>query len=552
MSAALEEAVLDDAVLEDVGEEIRAPAELLPPGIREPVNIIDGKPELILPNDHTYFTDCAEQCFRELAETKRFFRQGSSVVELVECPEGAKLVELSVEAFRSRLESHFTLRSFVQLRGGGIALRQKLCSQDNAKALLATEAALKYLPPIQSVLNSPVFAEHEEGKLTVLNQGYHGSNGGIYVLRKRDIDTTITTRSAVKALLGILNDFSFLSESDKSRCVAGLISPALRFGRLLDADFPLDLCEADQSQTGKSFRMKLISQVYGERPFTVVMPSDSKKGVGSLDESLSEALLSGRPFIVLENVRGEISSQLLESAIRGEGKVAVRRAYSRTTLIDTDHVYWMATSNRAQMTPDLANRSIITRLRKRPQDAPFKKYREGDLLRHVEARSDYYLSCIFAVIREWHARGKRQTQEHRHDFREWSQTVDWILQKIFKLPPLLEGHRNEQLRVSSVGLSFLRDVALTVQTAGMCNENLSATDLVILCDAKEIGVPGCSPGAENEVISRRIGSLLGPLFKDSESIVVEGFVVKRTVTSIYDKERKENRSSKCYRFERQQ
>lgn len=125
--------------------------------------------------------------------------------------------------------------------------------------------------------------------------------------------------------------------------------------------------------------MKLISQVYGEQPFVVVLPSESKKGVGSLDESLSEALLSGAPFIVLENVRGQIASQLLESAIRGEGKVAVRRAYSRTTLIDTDHVYWMATSNQVQMTRDLANRSIITRLRKRPEGSAFKEYPEREL-----------------------------------------------------------------------------------------------------------------------------------------------------------------------------
>ena len=163
------EAVRDDAALEDFREEILAPAALLPPGVQQPINIIEGKPELILPNDHTYITECAERCFLQLAETKRFFRQGSVIVELVEFSEGPKLVELTVEAFRSRLESHFTLRSFVSLRGGGVALRQKLCSQDNAKALLATEAALKYLPPIQATPNSPVFAEDEAGKLTVLN-----------------------------------------------------------------------------------------------------------------------------------------------------------------------------------------------------------------------------------------------------------------------------------------------------------------------------------------------------------------------------------------------
>jgi hypothetical protein len=544
------EAVVENDVAEEIAEAL-APAELLPPGIQQPVNIVDGRLELILPNDHTSFPECAEQCFQEMAKTKRFFRQGGVLVELVESSEGPKLVELTPEAFRSRLDSYFTLRSFVILNGQA-ALRPKRCSQDTAKALLATEAALKYLPPIQAVVNSPVFAEDGEGKLSVLNQGYHAYRGGIYVKGNRHIDTTIETGTAVKKLLKILEDFCFLTESDKSRCVAGMISPALRFGHLVDADFPLDLSEADQSQTGKSFRMKVICRIYGEEPFVVVLPSESKKGVGSFDESLSDALLSGQPFIVLENVRGQISSQLLESAIRGEGKVAVRRAYSRTTLADTDHVYWMATSNRAQMTQDLANRSVITRLRKRPFDAPFKEYPEGDLLKHIGVRSDYYLSCIYSVIREWDARGKPRTQEAGHDFREWSQTLDWMVQNIFKLPPLLEGHRSEQLRISSVGLSFLRELALAVQKGGECNENLSATDLAIFCDIEGIEIPGCPPGADNGVITRRIGSLLGPLFKESDSIEVEGFVVRRAVTLTYDEGRKENRSVKSYRFEPRQ
>jgi len=330
--------------------------------------------------------------------------------------------------------------------------------------------------------------------------------------------------------------------------MAGIISPGLRFGRLLDADFPLDMCEADQSQTGKTFRMKLISAIYGESPFVVVMPSESKKGVGSLDESLSEALRSGRPFIVLENLRGEVSSQLLESAIRGGDVVSVRCAYSRTTLIETDHVYWMATSNRAQTTPDLANRSFITRLRKRDMDKPFTTYVEGNLLNHVETRRDYYLSCIYAVIRDWHARGKPKTEERRHDFREWARTLDWIIQKKFKLPPPLEGPRSEQLRMSSVGLTFLRDLALVVQTANMCNDDLTASMLASLCDAGEIDVPGCSPGADNSLITKRIGTLLGPLFKESVSIEVEGFVVERKITSVRKEERKENRQCKTYCF----
>jgi hypothetical protein len=531
----------------EIQELLLAPAALLPPRIQNPVVIVDGKPELILPNDHMYFTPCAEQCFWGLAKTKKFFRQGNLLVELVESSEGPKLVELSVEAFRSRLETYFTLRSF-KIQNGELVLRQKLCSQDNAKTLLESEAAHKYLPTIQAVVKSPVFAEDETGQLTVLNKGYHSCNGGIYVLRERKIAAGIPIDEAVKALLAIFGDFSFLTESDKSRCVAGVISPALRFGRILDVDFPLDLCEADQSQTGKSFRMKLISLVYGERPFVVVLPSELKKGVGSLDESLSEALLSGAPFIALDNLRGEISNQLLESAIRGEGKVAVRRSYSRTTQIETDHVYWMATSNKAQTTPDLANRSIITRLRKRPWNYQFRQYGGEDLLTHVRKNSDYYLSCVYAVIREWYVCGKPRTNETGHDFREWSQTLDWIIQNIFELPPLLDGHRNEQLRIASPALSFLREVALTVQTCEMCGEDLTATELANLCDSAGIDVPKCFPGTDIEKVSRRIGSLFGPLFKESEVIQIEGFEVTRTRTEVYDEDRKENRESKFYCF----
>jgi hypothetical protein len=122
---------------EDIQGRLAAPAQLLPPGAQQPINVVNRKPELILPSDHTHFIECAEQCFSDLAETKKFFRQGSLIVELEESSEGLNLEELSIEAFRSRLETYFTLRSYV-MHDGELVLRQKLCSQDRAKGLLAT------------------------------------------------------------------------------------------------------------------------------------------------------------------------------------------------------------------------------------------------------------------------------------------------------------------------------------------------------------------------------------------------------------------------------
>jgi hypothetical protein len=162
------------------------------------------------------------------------------------------------------LEKHFVLRAVVRGRDNREMLVPKLCSSDSAKALLATEEARKLLPPIQSVVNAPVFAEDENGTLVVLNQGYHKVNGGTYVLSDRYVAQTASLENAVSGIVELISDFDFATKSDKSRCLAGIISPALKFGRLLEADFPLDLCKADQSQAGKGFRATLITTIYDE------------------------------------------------------------------------------------------------------------------------------------------------------------------------------------------------------------------------------------------------------------------------------------------------
>jgi hypothetical protein len=79
---------------------------------------------------------------------------------------------------------------------------------------------------------------------------------------------------------------------------------------------------------------------------------------------------------------------------------------------------------------------------------------------------------------------------------------------------------------------------------------LSATEIAAICDAAVIEIPGCRGGAERDQQSRRIGSLLGPLFKESEVIEVEGFKVTRLHEESYAENRQEFRPCKLYRFEK--
>lgn len=105
----------------------------------------------------------------------------------------------------------------------------------------------------------------------------------------------------------------------------------------------------------------------------------------------------------------------------------------------------MATSNAAEMTRDLANRSFMVRINKQPADYAFIKWPEGDLLEHVKSQQSYYLGCIFSVIRAWVAAGKpEEPGNHGHDFRQWAGIVTWIAKNLLHVPAPLEGHEATQ------------------------------------------------------------------------------------------------------------
>jgi hypothetical protein len=386
---------------EELVAALNAEPELLPAGEQEPVVTVNGKPELILPNDNTRFIECAKHCFEHLAHSEDFFLQGGVVVELVDTGQGKQLREVKPDAFRSRLEEHFELRA-ANRDGNRRVLTQKLCSKDSAIALLKS-SEIRRLPPIQRVLTNPVFVENDDGELKVLNQGYHPENGGTYVLSGTEITETICIEEAVATLRGLFSDFNFVTQSDESRCIAGLISPALRFGGLLRANFPIDLCEADLSQTGKSYRTEIISEIYGELPYFITS-SERGKGVGSLSEDISGAVMSGKGIIIFDNLRGVLDSTLLESAIREGRMIQARVPHIEGKQLATDHIIWMATSNQAQATADLANRSVITRLRKQKGGYEFKRYNGLSVLDYVKKERAYILSCIFAVVRDYQAR----------------------------------------------------------------------------------------------------------------------------------------------------
>ena len=221
----------------------------------------------VLPSEGVTITECALNVFATIAPTHTLFQRGGVIVELVAgADEGLFLDIVSADAFRSRVE-RYGRKVGKWIRHGKtkeLVLVERYCTKETANALLATKEARELLPPVASLVNCPILGE-VNGKLEILDQGYHDVCGGVLVA-KGGTPTDVCLEKAVRALKEeILGEFDFQTENDRSRAVASLITPALCMGGLLKGNIPLDVAESDKSQSGKTYRHKLIGTIYNEK-----------------------------------------------------------------------------------------------------------------------------------------------------------------------------------------------------------------------------------------------------------------------------------------------
>jgi hypothetical protein len=470
------------------------------------------------------------------------FIRGGAVVGIVEnnCVLGLEVI--APIAARSRFESYAKFVAYRSGRDGQLVLKPVIIAQDMAAALLESEEARTLLPKITGLINCPVIVSTKMG-VQIVGEGYHPDTG-LFVTDGR-MPQQIELSEAVEALQEIVGEFEFQSLGDRSRALASIITPALKLGGHLRGSIPADVAEADQSQSGKTYRQKLVAAVYNE---TLSLVTKRSGGVGSVDESLNEKLIAGRPFIQLDNFRGKFDSTHVEALLTAERSFPVRVPHCREVMIDPSRFFIMLTSNGVETSRDFANRGSIIRIRKR-DGYKFRQYSEGDLLEHIRAHQPYYLGAVFAIIREWIERGLPRSDGTPHDFREWAQTLDWIVQNILDGAPLMDGHQAAQERVTNPGLTFLRNLALLIVEQDRLGEPLIASALYEIADSAALEIPGLREPSEDKG-KRLIGSIMARLFKSANTISVDEFTVTRDETETARHDGSGTYNAKHYKFEK--
>lgn len=497
---------------------------------------------IILPGGGVTIKATARELFTRIGPLETMFIRGGAVMSITGKNGTRGLEVLDSVAGRSRFEFYAKFLAWRSGRKGTTVLKPAIIAQDMAAALLESEEAREFLPTITGLINCPVLV-NVDGTAQIVGQGFH-SKTGLFITGGQ-MPPQIELSNSIESLQEIVSEFDFQAPGDRSRALASFITPALKLGGHLRSNVPADVAEADKSQSGKTYRQKLVAAIYNEKPSLVTCRTG---GVGSVDESLNAQLIAGRPFIQLDNFRGKFNSPHIEALLTAEKSFPVRVPHCREVVIDPSRFFVMLTSNGVETTRDFANRSSIVRIRKREGHA-FKKYSEGDLLEHVRAEQSYYLGCVFAIIREWISRGRSRSGETRHDFREWAQTLDWILQNILSEAPLIDGHQDAQERVSNPALTFLRNLALAVAEQDRLESWLIASALYEISESAELEIPGLREPNE-DAGKRQIGTLMARIFKKANTINVDEFSITRRETETERHDGGGAYTAKTYRFER--
>ena len=471
---------------------------------------------IVLPSGSVSISECARAIFERIGPSHTIFWRGGALVELVTIGGVTALDIVKPDAFRTRVEKFGNLFAWRMDGKGSATLKPSKLSADDAKAILAATEAREFLPSIGSVLRCAVLTETPSGDVAILGRGYHPELGGLLIVAG-DTPPQVPAAEAAKALRWLLDEFHFQTEGDHSRAVAAFLTPALRMGGFIRGNVPVDVAEADQSQSGKGHRHNMVTALYNESTYLVTA---RKGGVGSLDESFAAALIAGRPFITLDNLRGRQDSQHLEAFLTCPGLFPARIPGRGEALVDPKRFVLQLSSNGLEATRDLANRASICRIRKRP-GFPYR-----DTLAELQRRQSYFLGAVFSLVAEWIASGKPRTKDCRHDFREWCQILDWIVRELVGCAPLMEGHEAAQERASNPALSWMRATALAVEKENRLSLPLIASALVELCDLHGVKIPG--EPADEDRAKRRVGSLCKQLFRNGDSLDVDGFTVSRT------------------------
>lgn len=377
----------------------------------------------------------------------RIYQQEGRVVRVVTGSGGARIQPCGAGELRAMLMQAgiFITR---RIGGQGVAVDSMV---PPATWIGEAMAALpdRSLPTLTALAHAPYVTA--SGRI-VRAAGYDAESKILLLSDWSDLPA-MSVRAALALIDDWLCDFRMTAASDAANARALFLLPFLR--PAIAGPTPGHLIEASAPGSGKSLLAKVLLMVgTGAAP----KPAPFSDAEEERRKQLAALLGAGRAAILLDNLKGKVDSPTLEGMLTSDiwsdrllgtmGEVSI-----------PNRAAWVMTANNAELSLDLARRSLRIRLDpgvERPYERT--EWRHPDIAGYTTERRRDLIAAAVALIGAWIEGGRPGPGAMLGSYEDWSRVVGGVL-ACAGVPGWLEDRADLYRNADQAGEEWARFVA---------------------------------------------------------------------------------------------
>ncbi|MBI5277356.1 MAG: hypothetical protein HY854_12940 [Burkholderiales bacterium] len=360
-----------------------------------------------------------------LGSSGRFFTTGRQIVSIETDPvTGEPAITPMTTARLSVVLSDMAAWLAPAGRAGGL---RRVDAPDSYCSKLLQQERFEQLPPLAGLARQPFL--RPDGSLCA-TPGYDLASKRYAVFQVGGAPVTVApsrdeAEAALTRLDGLLDEFPFAADYDRSAALCGILTAAVRSSLPLA---PMFLVTAPEAGTGKTLLCSLIAGFASARP---VAPQIFPRSDDEVDRLLLAELRSNPRVVFFDNYNGAIPAfPRLCAVVTGE-HASGRILRSSNTAVVSTRTMLLVSGNNARPSVDMQRRIVTITLDARHEIPAMRKFATENPVRRLTRDRQQFVADALVVIRAWiEAGGPLTPCEELTNFDEW---VRWCRQPLLWL-----------------------------------------------------------------------------------------------------------------------
>lgn len=375
-------------------------------------------PLLQLPGNGRPIGQFAHELGQLLAEKDIFRRNGCAFTF---DPSGKKLEPASPTWFRSWAEQHVCF--FKMSPGQNRLSLAATMTDDSARVVLEAPQFLAHLREIERVHSCRMPILRRDGNVVLLQEGYDRESA-TYTLPGSAYPLDTTADDARRILERAYMEFPFQDDGGRSLAVA-VASMLTVFGSALmphGSTRPVFCYLGNAEGTGKTTAARVAAIAHGAVPVESA-PSEETEW----SKKLLSVAISGRPILLLDNLKGHLGSPALE-AYTSASRFTGRMLGGNKEFTGEACATVLITGNELTVSPDMRRRCLFCDLfthELRAEERKFVQRLDEPALLQLRPA---LLGACWALVRAWDAAGRPVASRINASFPSWCETIGGIVE----------------------------------------------------------------------------------------------------------------------------